>query len=287
MPDDMNNEPRNADLHCHSNASDGWMSPTEVVRRAHANGVDLLALTDHDTLAGLDEALAEAARLGLDMICGVEVSVTFANETVHIVGLGVDRADMTLGEGLAGLRAGRIERARRMGEALADAGVPGVFERAMCLANNPEMIGRAHLARAIVDAGHQPDVGTVFRHYLAKGKPGYVEHRWATLEDAVGWIRAAGGIAIVAHPARYRLDPIGMEHLFDRFAACGGEGVEVVSGAHGDDEIAEYAQLARRRGLLASRASDFHGPGESRVDLGGCLPLPAGLKPVWARLQGG
>lgn len=287
MPDEMNDEPRNADLHCHSNVSDGWMSPTEVVRRAHANGVDLLALTDHDTLAGLDEALAEAARLGLELICGVEVSVTFANETVHIVGLGVDRADTALGEGLAGLRAGRIERARCMGEALAEAGVPGVFERAMRLANNPEMIGRAHLARAIVDGGHQPDVGAVFRHYLAKGKPGYVEHRWATLEDAVSWIRSAGGIAVVAHPARYRLDAIGMDHLFDRFAACGGEGVEVVSGAHGDDEIAEYAQLARRRGLLASRASDFHGPGESRVDLGGCVPLPAGLEPVWSRLQGG
>lgn len=280
----MSTFPRNPDLHCHSTASDGWLPPAEVVRRAHANGVDLLALTDHDTLAGLDEASAEAEVLGVRLVPGVEISVTFASETVHIVGLSVDRHDAALNVGLAALREGRQQRAQRMGEALAGIGLPGVYEGALRFAQNPEMVGRAHLARQIVASGHMPDVGTVFRHYLAKGKPGYVEHRWARLEDAVGWIRGAGGVAVIAHPARYRLDDIGMEHLFDRFVACGGEGVEVVSGAHSDDEVRRYAELARRRGLLASRASDFHGAGESRIDLGACPPLPDGLTPVWTRL---
>lgn len=276
--------PLNPDLHCHSNASDGWLTPTEVVRRAHANGVDMLALTDHDTLAGLDEAAEEAGSLGLRLVCGVEISVSFASETVHIVGLGLDRRDATLLAGLAGLRAGRSARARRMGEELAAVGVPGVFEGAQALAHNPEMVGRAHFARHLVAIGRMPDVSTVFQHYLARGRPGYVEHQWARLEDAVGWIRGAGGVAVVAHPARYRLDPAGMEHLFDRFIACGGEAVEVVSGAHTDDEVRAYAELARSRRLLASRASDFHGVRESRIDLGHCPPLPTGLEPVWSRL---
>ncbi|MDX5446319.1 MAG: PHP domain-containing protein [Zoogloeaceae bacterium] len=279
----MNALPRNPDLHCHSTASDGWLPPAEVVRRAHANGVDLLALTDHDTLGGLDEALATAEALGMQLVAGVEISVSFANETVHIVGLGVDRFDAALNAGLATLREGRQDRARRMGEALAEIGVPGIYEGALQFAHNPEMVGRAHLARQIVASGRMPDVGTVFRHYLAKGKPGYVEHRWATLEEAVGWIRGAGGVAVIAHPARYRLDDIGMEHLFDRFLACGGEGVEVVSGSHTDDEVRRYADIARRRGMLASRASDFHGVEESRIDLGLCPPLPDGLEPVWSR----
>ena len=279
----MSTFPGNPDLHCHSNASDGWLPPGEVVRRAHANGVDMLALTDHDTLGGLEEAGIEARRLGVKLIDGVEISVTFANETVHIVGLNVDRHDTTLQQALATLREGRQERARRMGDALAEVGVHGVYEGALQLAHNPEMVGRAHLARQIVASGHQPDVNAVFRHYLAKGKPGYVEHEWARLEDAVGWILGAGGVAVIAHPARYRLCEIGMEHLFDRFVACGGEAVEVVTSSHTDDEVRLFAELARRRGMLASRASDFHGVAESRIDLGCCPPLPAELEPVWSR----
>lgn len=275
--------PRNPDLHCHSTASDGHLPPAEVVRRAHANGVDMLALTDHDTFAGLEEATQEAQRLGLTLIRGVEISVSFARETVHIVGLNVDSGHAELTAGLAALRAGRQERAKRMGEALAEAGLPDVYEGALAMTPNPEMIGRAHFARYIVASGRMPDVGTVFRHYLGKGLPGYVEHEWARLEDVVGWIRAAGGVAVIAHPARYRLGDIGMGHLFDRFIECGGEAVEVVSGSHSEDEVRHYAELAKRRGLLASRASDFHGVEESRVDLGHCAPLPPGLEPVWSR----
>jgi predicted metal-dependent phosphoesterase TrpH len=274
----------NADLHCHSTVSDGWLTPAEVVRRAAANGVTLLALTDHDEVGGVDEAIDEAARCGLALAPGVEVSVSFRDETVHIVGLGIDHRHPQLVAGLAGVRSGRGARAARIGEALAAVGIHGALEGARRFARNPELVSRAHFARFLVKSGLMPDVATVFRYYLARGKPGFVEHEWARLEDAVGWIVAAGGIAVVAHPARYRLSDAEMDQLFDRFTACGGEGVEVVSGAHSDAEAARFATVARRRGLLASRASDFHGEKESAVDLGRCPPLPPDLVPVWSRL---
>lgn len=273
----------NADLHCHSTASDGWLAPADVIRRAHANGVELLALTDHDTLAGLDEAFGTARELGLNLVAGVEISVTHAGDTVHIVGLNVSPSNPVLLAGLASVREGRSERARRIASALEQVGIEGALEGAGRFAHNPEMIGRAHFARHIVARGLQPDVGSVFRHYLAKGKPGYVDHEWARLSDAVSWIRAAGGIAVIAHPARYRRTSLQMDALFDDFVACGGEGVEVVSGSHTSDEVSRFAGYARRYGLLASRASDFHGVNESASDLGGCAPLPAGVEPVWTR----
>lgn len=274
----------NADLHCHSTVSDGWLSPAEVVRRAAANGVELLALTDHDEVGGLDEAIEAARDVGLRLVPGVEISVTFRGETVHVVGLGIDHRDPVLLAGLAQVRAGRTERAQRMSDALAAIGIPGVLEGARRFARNPELVGRAHFARHLVASGVMPDVPTVFRHYLAKGKPGYVEHEWAKLEDAVAWIHAAGGVAVIAHPGRYRYSDADLEALFDRFAACGGEAVEVVSGAHSEAEVLKFARLARKRRLLASRASDFHGADESVVDLGHCEPLPSDLEPVWSRL---
>lgn len=274
----------NADLHCHSTVSDGWLTPTEVVQRASMNGVDLLALTDHDEIGGLDEATAVARGLGLRLIPGVEISVTFNEETVHVVGLGIDHRNPRLLDGLRQVRSGRDLRAVRMSEALDAIGIHGVLEGARRFARNPALVGRAHFARHLVACGLMPDVNTVFRHYLARGKPGYVAHTWAMLEDAVGWIRAAGGLAVIAHPARYRLSDRDMEDLFDRFVACGGEAVEVVSGAHTEAEVLKFASIARRRGLLASRASDFHGDKESPVDLGRCDPLPPDLSPVWSRL---
>lgn len=274
----------NADLHCHSTISDGWLAPATVVQRAHANGVTLLALTDHDEVAGVDEAAAVAAECGLSLVPGVEISVSFLGDTVHIVGLGIDHRNPRLVAGLAQVRAGRDARAVRMSEALAAVGIRGALEGARRFARNPELISRAHFARYIVETGLMPDVSTVFRHYLATGKPGYVEHEWASLEDAVGWIRAAGGIAVLAHPARCRYSAQEMEQLLDRFVACGGEGIEVVSGSHTDAEVQRFATVARRRGLLASRASDFHGEQESPVDLGACPELPPDLVPVWSRL---
>ncbi|MCK0512824.1 3',5'-nucleoside bisphosphate phosphatase [Aromatoleum buckelii] len=275
----------NADLHCHSTMSDGWLAPAEVVRRAAANGVTLLALTDHDEVGGLDEAIATAAEVGIRLVPGVEISVSFSGETVHVVGLGIDHHHPRLLAGLAEVRAGRDGRAVRIGAALEAAGIHGALEGARKFARNPALVSRAHFARHLVASGLMPDVGTVFRHYLARGKPGYVEHEWATLEDAVGWIHAAGGIAVIAHPARYRFSEAELETLFDRFAACGGEAVEVVSGAHSDAEVLRFASVARRRKLLASRASDFHGEKESPVDLGRCSPLPPDLVPVWSRLE--
>ncbi|THF63423.1 3',5'-nucleoside bisphosphate phosphatase [Pseudothauera rhizosphaerae] len=274
----------NADLHCHSTVSDGLLSPTEVVRRAHANGVDLLALTDHDEVGGVEEARAAAAELGLAFVAGVEISVSFAGETIHIVGLGIDHTHPLLVAGLAQVRDGRDARAVRIGEELARIGIRGALEGARGFAANPALVSRAHFARFLVTSGVMPDVKTVFDHYLARGKPGFVEHEWARLDEAVGWIRAAGGIAVVAHPARYRLSHADMARLFDCFQAAGGEAVEVVSGAHTPEEAARFASEARRRGLLASRASDFHGEKESAVDLGRCNPLPPDLTPVWSRL---
>lgn len=276
----------NEDLHCHSTVSDGWLSPAEVVRRALANGVTMLALTDHDEVAGIDEALAAAAGTALTLVPGVEISVSFLGETVHIVGLGVDHRDSRLVDGLAQVRRGRDERAGRIAAELERVGIRDALAGARRFAHNPELVSRAHFARFFVDSGLMPDVNTVFRYYLAKGKPGYVEHEWATLEEAVGWVRGAGGVAVIAHPGRCRFADGDMKRLLERFVACGGEAIEVVSGSHSDAEVRRFAAFARQWGLLASRASDFHGELESPVDLGRCAPLPPDLNPVWSRLAG-
>lgn len=273
----------NADLHCHSTVSDGWLEPADVVARAKANGVELLALTDHDELGGLGIAAVAAAELGLRFVPGVEISVSFADETIHVVGLGIDPQEPGIVAGLQQIRSGRDARAARIGKALAAAGIHGALEGARRFARNPALVSRAHFARHLVASGVMPDVRTVFDHYLVRGKPGFVEHEWASLEDAVGWIRGAGGVAVLAHPARYRLSNAGMDRMLDRFGAAGGEAIEVVSGAHSEDEMRRFATVARRRGLLASRASDFHGEKESPVDLGRCNPLPPDLTPVWSR----
>ena len=274
---------RNPDLHCHSSHSDGFLSPRELVMRAVANDVDLLALTDHDEVGGIDEALESAAGTRMRLLPGIEVSVTYMGETVHIVGLDVDHRNEVLLAGIAQVRSGRDARAQRMSDELEKHGIHGAIDGARAFAHNPALVSRAHFARHIVSTGLMPDVNTVFLHYLAKGKPGYVEHEWATLEDAVSWILAAGGVAVVAHPARYRLSEAQMTELFDRFQAAGGEAVEVVAGAHTPEQMQRFASLARRRGLLASRASDFHGIQESKVDIGRCRPLPDDLVPVWSR----
>lgn len=274
----------NADLHCHSTASDGTLPPASVVRRAHANGVDLLALTDHDELLGLPEAVATAEELGLRFVPGVEVSVSWLDQTVHVVGLGVDYTHQPLVDGLAHVRAGRDGRAARIAAELERIGISGALEGALRYAGNPSLLSRAHFARFLVEVGAARSVHQVFDHYLARGKPGYVEHVWATLDDAVGWIRGAGGLAVIAHPGRYRLSHAEMDILFDRFRDLGGEGLEVACGAHDGGQVLAFARLARKFGLLASRASDFHGPEDSLIDLGRAPLLPPDLTPVWTRL---
>ncbi|NSL55250.1 3',5'-nucleoside bisphosphate phosphatase [Uliginosibacterium aquaticum] len=274
----------NADLHCHSTVSDGLLAPREVVRRAHANGVTLLALTDHDELGGLAEARDEAAALGLGFVNGVEISVSWLDQSVHIVGLGVDVASAELVEGLEQARSGRDFRARQMSDGLAKIGIRGVYDGALKYVGNPALISRAHFARYLVEIGIARDVAKVFDHYLVRGKPGFVEHEWASLEAALGWIHSAGGIAVIAHPGRTRVSKAGMEQLYSRFKDLGGEAIEVVSGVQCGPEALAAARVARRFGFLASRASDFHGPGESAIDIGRAEPLPPDLTPVWERL---
>jgi len=274
----------NADLHCHSVLSDGTLEPEALAARAKANGVELWSLTDHDELAGQRRARDAAAALGLPYLTGTEISVSFAGTTVHVVGLGFDLDDPQLVAGLAATRGGRGPRAREMGEALARAGIPGAYEGALKHAGNPELVSRTHFGRFLVERGVCADTQEVFRRFLVEGKPGFVPHRWARLGDAVRWIVDAGGIAVIAHPARYRLTPTEDYALFVEFKAHGGRGVEVLTGAHSAADAARYAETAREFGLLASRGSDFHSPGESRIDLGGLPPLPAGLEPVWEAL---
>lgn len=271
----------NCDLHCHSTASDGLLPADAVVRRAAANGVDLLALTDHDDIAGLALARATAEECGIAFVNGVEISIEWAGLQIHIVGLAFDPASTALNDGLASIRAGRIERARRMGAALEKAGIPDAFEGAMRFAGNPSLISRAHFARHLVDSGVCKDVRSVFESYLVPGRPGYVDHRWASLADSLAWVRAAGGIAVVAHPGRYKLSAREMRRFLAEFHELGGQAIEVMSGSHTVDHVGTFGRLAREFGFLASRGSDFHGPGESYVDLGKLAPLPDGLRPVW------
>ena len=271
----------NADLHCHSTVSDGVLAPRDVAARAHGNGVALWALTDHDELGGQAEALAAAAELGMPCLSGVEVSVTWGGQTVHIVGLDVDTQDAGLLEGLRRTRSGRADRARAIGERLAAMGMPGAYEGALPYAGNPELISRTHFARFLVEAGYCPDVQTVFTRYLADDREGNVPIRWASLEDAVGWIHGAGGRAVIAHPGRYKFSTHLFSRLYEEFRGLGGEGIEVVTGSHTPEQYIQYAHVARRYGFLASCGSDFHSPGESRHDLGRLPPLPADLKPVW------
>jgi len=271
----------NVDLHCHSTVSDGVLPPADVARRAHANGVDAWALTDHDEVGGLEQAGAAARELGMRFVTGTEISVTWAGQTVHIVGLGFDPGDARLVRGLRDTRAGRADRARRMGQRLAEMGMPGAYEGALPFAGNPELVSRTHFARYLVQAGYCPDVQTVFNKYLGDDCPGHIPMQWATLADAVSWIRDAGGRAVIAHPGRYKYSPLQFNALFDEFLQCGGAGIEVTTGSHTPDEARHYAGVARRFGFLASRGSDFHSPAESRADLGSLPALPDDLTPVW------
>jgi len=271
----------NADLHCHSVVSDGTLDPEALAARARTNGVDLWALTDHDEVGGQHRAAAAARAQGMAYLTGAEISVTFANTTVHIVGLGFDADDTRLIEGLARTRGGRGERAQEMAAQLAQVGIHGAYEGALRYVGNPELISRTHFARFLVEAGVCKDTSEVFRKYLIEGKPGFVPHRWATLGDAVRWITEAGGVAVIAHPARYRLSANEEFALFSEFKQHGGQAVEVVTGSHSAAEAVSYAAMAQEFGLAASRGSDFHSPDESHTDLGTLPPLPSHLTPVW------
>ena len=274
----------NADLHCHSVVSDGTLTPEALAERAKTNGVELWALTDHDEIGGQHRALAAAKAQGMRYLTGTEISVTFAGETVHIVGLGFDPDDVAMQQGLRATRGGREQRAMEMSDGLAKVGIKGAFEGALKFVSNPELISRTHFARFLVESGVCRETNEVFRKYLTEGKPGYVPHRWASLRDAVTWITSAKGLAIIAHPARYKFTPNEEYALFTEFKAHGGRGVEVVTGSHTAAEYLKYAETAKEFDLAASRGSDFHSPEESRTDLGSLPFLPGNLTPVWELL---
>jgi 3',5'-nucleoside bisphosphate phosphatase len=275
----------NADLHCHSDVSDGTLRPEALAARAKANGVELWALTDHDEVGGQHRARQAAFDIGLPYLAGTEISVTFADTTVHIVGLGIDPNDPALQAGLTATRDGRKLRAMEMSDALAKVGIHGAFEGALGFVGNPDLMSRTHFARFLVATGVCHDTHEVFRKYLIKGKPGYVPHRWATLREAVTWINGAGGLAVIAHPARYKFSANEEYALFTEFIAHGGRGVEVVTGSHSAADATRYTETAIEFKLLASRGSDFHSPEESHMDLGGLPALPAKLTPIWEALE--
>lgn len=271
----------NVDLHCHSNVSDGVLAPAAVAQYAFQSGVNVWALTDHDEVRGLDRAREAAHGLGMRFVPGVEISITWAGHTVHIVGLQIDPLHGALVDGLAATRSGRDARGREISEQLARAGISDAYEGALKFVDNPDLISRTHFARYLVECGACANIPEVFRKYLVEGKPGFVPHRWASLTQAVSWIRGAGGIAVIAHPGRYKLGLVGEGALFDEFKQLGGAAIEVVTGSHTADQYQVYAEHARRYGFLASRGTDFHAPGESRVDFAALPSLPGGCKPVW------
>ncbi|MCF8191237.1 MAG: PHP domain-containing protein [Burkholderiales bacterium] len=275
---------RPIDFHCHSTVSDGMLPPAALAARAANNGCRWLALTDHDDLDGLAIAAQTAADVGMGFVPGVEISVSWRDVTLHVVGLAIDPACPTLREGLTQVRSGRAERAEQMADGLARAGIGGALQGAYRYASNPALISRAHFARYLVEQGHARDTGAVFKRFLVRGKPGYVRHEWATLGAAVEWIHAAGGLAIIAHPGRYRVNGAGMQDLLREFRDLGGDGIEVITSSHSTEDYRRFNVLAHEAGLLASVGSDFHAPEESWMDVGGVPDLPLAATPVWEAL---
>ncbi|HEY9147533.1 MAG TPA: PHP domain-containing protein [Gammaproteobacteria bacterium] len=269
------------DLHSHSLASDGTLSPTALVQRAAAAGVDVLALTDHDDTSGIAEAQQAATTAAIALVPGVEVSVTWGRQTVHIVGLQIDPTSSLLQQGLARLREFRNWRAEEMGRRLAKHGIHGAYEAAREKAHG-RIISRTHFAHFLAEQGHAASVRDVFKSFLKPNKPGHVPGEWATLEEALGWIHGAGGEAVIAHPARYSMTASKRRKLLGEFVELGGEGLEVVSGSHSRGDNFSMAQLAKLFSLKASAGSDFHGPENPWVELGRLQPLPDGCVPIWS-----
>lgn len=269
------------DLHCHSTISDGLFTPTQLVEHALSRQIQVLALTDHDDVAGLEEASIAAREKNITFVAGVEISVTWQNKTLHILGLGIDPQFAPLVNGLSTIREGRLGRAQNIAKQLDKFGIYGSFEGAQAYASKGKLIGRTHFARFLVEKGYAKDVRAVFKKYLVKGKPGYVSHQWASLADAVNWIISSGGQAVIAHPGRYQISKNTMEALLNEFRDLGGSGIEIISPSHTPEQIQLFTYYSNRLNLLASCGSDFHGPGESHFDLGQIPAMPADCTPIW------
>lgn len=275
---------RSPDLHSHSTYSDGTLTPEELVARATERGLAVLALTDHDDTGGLVAARSAAQGVGLKLINGVEISVTWRGHTIHVVGLGIDPANAELQAGLAATRGGRHRRADKIVAALDDLGIMGSGAGVREFAANSDMISRTHFARFLVKRGQVKDMQSAFKRYLGAGQPCFVPHQWARLGDAVKWINGSGGVAVIAHPGRYPLDTAQMRELLSEFRDHGGAAIEVVTSSHKPQQYAVFAAHATKFGLAASAGSDFHSPAESYHDLGSLPALPPGLVPVWQLL---
>jgi predicted metal-dependent phosphoesterase TrpH len=271
------------DLHCHSTASDGALSPTEIVQRAHQHGVTSLALTDHDTTAGLTEARACATAAGIELIAGIELSTSWQDKCFHIVGLGIDPSYAPLAQATCNLQNIRLERAKKIAGKLEKKRIPGALE-AVKKAAGEGMITRTHFADFLLSQNHVSSQQEAFDRYLAKGKPAYVSTVWAELELVVNWITESGGVAVLAHPLRYKLTANWMKRLLTVFKDAGGQGIEVVTGRINADEIKLTADYAARFQLAGSMGSDFHSPVNPWVELGRLAPLPRNIKPVWELL---
>lgn len=269
------------DLHNHSTASDGELAPAALVAYAAASGVEVLALTDHDATAGLAEARLAAAAAGIGFIDGVEISVNWHKYLVHIVGLGFDPEHTELQRGLAGLRQMRMERAEEMGRRLEKLGFTGALAGAQALANGG-VLSRTHFARFLLDQGYVKTLQGAFDRYIGQGKPGYVGSDWATLAQAVSWITAAGGQAVIAHPGRYHMTATKLRALIEEFKALGGIGIEVVSGSQDSVHTRHMAELAQRHELYASRGTDYHGPSQTWLNMAALPVLPEGCVPIWS-----
>jgi len=269
------------DLHAHSTASDGTLTPTELVKRAKSKGVDVLALTDHDTTAGLSEASLIADELGITLVNGVEISVTWEKMTIHILGLSIDPENQALQEGLQGLRNFRQWRAEEIGRKLEKSGIEGALAGANKFVKGG-LVSRTHFARYLVECGKAKTVSDVFKKYLVNNKPGHVQGQWADLEEVISWIKGAGGSAVIAHPARYRMSATKLRRFIETFKAFGGTGIEVVSGSHSPNDRRNMALYAKRYSLLASQGSDYHGPENPWIELGKLQQLPSSCEPVWA-----
>ena len=272
------------DLHCHSTVSDGVLTPTELVNHAAEKGVRVLALTDHDDVAGLAEARSVAEQHGMNFINGVEISVTWRRRTLHIVGLKINPEYQPLAEGLAAIRAGRHTRAELIAASLEKIGVHGALEGAYHYSKGG-IISRTHFARYLIEKGYAKDTKAVFKHYLVKGKPGYHEHQWASLEDAMSWIIGSGGVAVIAHPGRYDLGRVTMYELMHEFKTLGGAAIEVVTGSHTIDQYQTFAKLAHQFEFRSSMGSDYHGKGQTYIEMGRLPSLPSSCVPVWRDWQ--
>lgn len=271
----------NIDLHSHTHFSDGVLSPLELIERAHEMQVETLAITDHDTVDGLN-SLSAAAALPINLIAGIELSTEWLSTGIHVLGLNIDTHSAAMKEAASEQTAARILRGEQIARNLQKQGIEGSLDGARKFATG-NFIGRPHFAQWMVAQGRVKNMQAAFKQYLGAGKAGDVKQHWADLSQVVEWIRGANGIAVLAHPLKYKLTRTRLKRLLDDFIKVGGQGVEVISGQQQTQQTAGMAELCNEKGLLASCGSDFHFPDKPWAELGKFAPLPAGLTPVWDR----